>query len=101
MIQRKSEFLTIGLLIIAILSGCSKSDQSTSKSEQPATTQKRGKYGYIIGTSASNDLFANYSAGEIGDEKAYEIARVAPNNDEAQRVGYTYAKTHNAEETAQ
>jgi hypothetical protein len=41
MIQRKSEFLTIGLLIIAILSGCSKSDKSTSTSEQPATTQKQ------------------------------------------------------------
>ena len=64
-------------------------------------SREKGRDGYEIGTSASDDLYALFAAGKISPRKAAAIAKQAPGQPEAQKLGMDYAEKHNAEQTEQ
>jgi len=53
----------------------------------------KGRSGWALGRSASNDLYAAFSAGRISEAKAVAIAQAAPGDEESQRAGLAQAKT--------
>lgn len=64
-------------------------------------SREKGRDGYEIGTSASDDLYALFAAGKISPRKAAAIAKQAPGQPEAQKLGMDYAEKHNVEQTEQ
>jgi hypothetical protein len=55
-------------------------------------SRAKGRSGWALGRSASNDLYAAFSAGRISEAKAVAIAQAAPGDEESQRAGLAQAK---------
>lgn len=55
--------------------------------QQGLLARSKGRAGWDIGKSASEDLFAIWKAGRISDAQAAAIARTAPGNADVQRIG--------------
>jgi hypothetical protein len=56
-------------------------------------SRAKGRSGWALGRSASNDLYAAFSAGRISEAKAVAIAQAAPGDEESQRAGLAHAKS--------
>jgi hypothetical protein len=61
-------------------------------------SRAKGRSGFSIGKSASDDLYASFSAGRISEAKAAAIAEAAPGNPGLQRAGQDAAGRMSAEE---
>jgi hypothetical protein len=61
-------------------------------------SRAKGRAGFAIGTGASDDLYASFSAGRISEAKAAAIAEAAPGNPGLQRAGQEAAGRMSAEE---
>jgi len=64
-----------------------------SAEERGLLRNAKGKSGFDIGALASQDLFARFLNRQIDEGIAGEIAKGAPNDDVAQRLGMEYADT--------
>lgn len=54
-------------------------------------SRAKGRAGWHLGKSASDDLYSLYRSGKITEARAVVIAETAPGNPEAQRIGVRYA----------
>lgn len=61
----------------------------------------KGKAGFVIGKSLSDDVYPQFLAGKLSERKAYAIAEGAPNNDSAQLAAVAKAGKMSAEELQQ
>lgn len=72
-------------------------DEKTA-SQRGLLARAKGKTGFVIAKSATDDVYTGYINGQIPERKAYSIAKGAPNNENAQRAAAAKIKSMSADE---